>query len=45
LRAAAPDWVNSAVPLPFGLLLTIAMASSNVSASRMTSTGPKISSW
>ncbi|MNH36891.1 hypothetical protein D3C79_977310 [compost metagenome] len=43
LRAAAPLWVNRPVPLPNGLALTRAMASSRVSTSRVTSTGPKIS--
>ena len=44
LFAAAPDWVNSAVPLPLGLALISSMASSKVSACITQSTGPKISS-
>ncbi|MNN93843.1 hypothetical protein D3C81_2123710 [compost metagenome] len=43
LRAAAPLWVNRPVPLPNGLALTRAMASSSVLTSSTTSTGPKIS--
>ncbi|MDT4847129.1 hypothetical protein FQZ97_811780 [compost metagenome] len=42
-RAAAPDCVKIAVPLPFGLLLISSMASSMVSASAMHSTGPNTS--
>ena len=42
-RAAAPDWVKIEVPLPLGLALIRAMASSMVSAEAMHSTGPKIS--
>ncbi|MNE97547.1 hypothetical protein D3C80_1959160 [compost metagenome] len=43
-RAAAPERVNRAVPLPLGLALMKAMASSRVAALTTQSTGPKISS-
>ncbi|MNF90283.1 hypothetical protein D3C84_728420 [compost metagenome] len=43
-RAAAPERVNRAVPLPFGLALISAMASFRVSACKTQRTGPKISS-
>lgn len=43
LRAEAPDWVNMEAPFPYGLALTMAMASSSVAASRQNKTGPKIS--
>ena len=43
-RAASPLLVKIAVPLPYGLALTSAMASSTVSARSTDSTGPKISS-
>ncbi|MNP04704.1 hypothetical protein D3C76_966280 [compost metagenome] len=43
-RAAAPERVNRAVPLPFGLALISSMAWSRVSACTTQSTGPKISS-
>jgi len=42
-RALAPDWVKMAVPLPFGLALMRAIASSSDPTDRITSTGPKIS--
>ena len=42
--SAAPERVNSAVPLPKGFALTMAMASAREPASRQTNTGPKISS-
>jgi hypothetical protein len=43
-RAASPEAVNTAVPLPYGLALTSAIASSTESARSTESTGPKISS-
>ena len=43
LRAAAPDCVKIAVPLPFGLALISSIASSMSSALATHSTGPKIS--
>ena len=42
-RAASPLEVKIAVPLPYGLALTIAIASSTVSTRSTESTGPKIS--
>mmetsp|Transcript_54953 Transcript_54953/g.119735 ORF Transcript_54953/g.119735 Transcript_54953/m.119735 type:complete len:257 (+) Transcript_54953:213-983(+) len=44
LRAAAPEEVKMAQPLPYLEELVNAIASSSVSSSRETSTGPKISS-
>ncbi|MCY1448411.1 hypothetical protein D9M71_650740 [compost metagenome] len=43
-RAAAPERVKRAVPLPLGLALIRAMASSMVAACMTQSTGPKTSS-
>ncbi|EDT42479.1 hypothetical protein BamMEX5DRAFT_1709 [Burkholderia ambifaria MEX-5] len=43
LRAAAPLCVKMPTPLPIGFALTSAIASSSVSTSITTSTGPKIS--
>ena len=43
-RAASPLEVKIAVPLPYGLALISAIASSTVSARSTDSTGPKISS-
>src|SRR5262245_14012673 len=43
-RAASPLAVKTAVPLPYGLALMSAIASSRVSTRVTTSTGPKISS-
>src|SRR5215831_17955621 len=43
-RAAPPEFVKIAVPLPYGFLLTSAIACSSVSTRRTTRTGPKISS-
>lgn len=43
-RAVAPFVVKIAVPFPYGLLLIMSMASSNVSTEREQRTGPKISS-
>ena len=44
LRAAPPDRVKIAAPLPCGLALGTAMASSRLAASRQTSAGAKTSS-
>ncbi|MCY1308114.1 hypothetical protein D9M70_580990 [compost metagenome] len=43
-RAAAPERVKMAVPLPLGLALISSIASSRVLAAITQSTGPKISS-
>jgi len=43
LRAAAPDWVKSAVPLPFGFAFTSSMACFQRVGDSTTRTGPKIS--
>ena len=45
LRAAQPLLVKMEVPLPLGLRLMKAMASSSVSTHTTLSTGPKISCW
>ena len=44
VRAASPEPVKIAVPLPYGLELISLMASSTVSMRTTDSTGPKISS-
>jgi hypothetical protein len=43
-RAASPLEVKMAVPLPYGLALISAIASSTLSVRTTESTGPKISS-
>ena len=44
VRAASPEDVKIAVPLPYGLALTRAIASARSATRITTSTGPKISS-